>query len=180
MAEKKATNGDEAKTANVGGSAVVGAGMVSSGSVAAGEEGPPAGFTEVSIDINGWFKPFQGAIIYGQIVECYAAASVEEGSLRDVMKIKLSLPLKALDVDDTDKEIMLEKGQIVGVTVTAKLSPALEYVEKRGYVWAQCLGEQKLDRGKKMWMFKVACKGEKSPYRRPVVTTATSNQDIPF
>lgn len=142
--------------------------------------GPPEGFTEAAPDVDGWFKAEKGAVFYGQIVG-HMMVNGDNGK-RDVVMVRLAQPCKGYGRDDENGR-MLEKGEVLGVSVSAKLKPMLLYVEKRGHVWCQAIEKIKLGGNKTLWKYDLRFKGQKAALVRQAEDQQYAEiptDDLPF
>jgi hypothetical protein len=121
---------------------------------------PPPGFAMGGTpDIEGWFKPEKGMVLFGTI--CGAIQIPDEkapNGKRDVVLVRLKEACKAV-LDQTS--VLLEPGQVIGVGVRHQLSEMLYYVESKGDVWAYAKEQVSIGHGQTMWKFDVAYKGER-------------------
>lgn len=145
--------------------------------------GPPGGFTEESIELDGWYNPENSGVVHGQIVGTLTAPNMD-GSRSDILLISLREPARAFQKDDTEGTI-LEKGQVIAVRVTHNLKPLLAYVANNGIVWFHSNGTKPLGKGKKVWKFKVFGRGRKAPFVRmdggaPTTPDDGFGDEIPF
>lgn len=128
------------------------------------------GFEDIGApDIDGWFKPAMGAAFIGQVVG-HIKIENDDGKERDVCLVRLEKPCTGNVVIDGDEGKSLEAGKVLGVGIRAKLTDMLFYVEKKGRVAGQVIGEQKLRGNRTMWLFTL--KGEKG--KRSLTVPAAS------
>lgn len=167
-------------------SSASGAGDEPEGAAAAGEDADdfdfeaPKDFEDVGIpDIDGWWKPTEGAKILGRVVGRTQIEN-DDGKMRDVVLIQLDKPCVAVMEEE---EITLQPGQCIGVGVRAKLTDLLYYVQKKGRVFVRAEGKRNLKKGRTMWLFTV--KGEKNkradppaPITRNSATDSTDDVDF--
>lgn len=142
---------------------------------------PPEGFEQGGRpDVDGWFKPEKGAIIYGKI-SGYMKIKGDNG-LRDIIVVKVRQPTEAY-LKGGDK-VTLEKGQFLGVTVSTDLRDALMYVENKGEIYAVAKEKKKLTGSRTLWKYDQYYKGEKAPLQASdsieANTDVGDDDDIPF
>lgn len=105
-------------------------------------------------DIQGWYKPESKSVVYGKIVGAIGISQEERGvvSVRSVVLIELE---RACDAIMDKEEITMDPGQVLGLSVSAKLTELLHYVEGNGVVYIKPLEKVALKGGRSMWKFKV-------------------------
>jgi len=134
----------------------------------------PGSFEDVGTpDVDGWFKPAEGAKFLGQVVGRIQIEN-DDGKMRDVVLVKLEKPCANAVVEGQDAE--LEAGQVLGVGVRSKLTDLLYYVEKKGRVFARVEGKQKLKGGRTMWLFTLKCeKGKRAAPPAPITRNSAAS-----
>lgn len=137
----------------------------------------PEGFKEAGQpDIDGWWKPEEGLVFQGQIITSF---TIEDGaSERDVVCVRLSRPTKAMvGRGENAQSVKLDKGMVLGVGVSYKLQPMLEYVEHQGFVWCKAEKKVPIDKGRTMQNYDLRIKGQRST---PVKASPASDSGAPF
>lgn len=140
----------------------------------------PSGFVDGGTpDIDGWYKAEKNRLIYGKIVG-HMRINGENG-LRDVICVKLRKPCIGFQQGD-DKGAELPAGSVLGVTVSADLKDALDYVEKQGEIWAYPQEKKKLKGGRTIWKYRQKYKGVKAPLMASSAPSSSTgdDDDIPF
>lgn len=143
----------------------------------------PSGMKSIDTpDVEGWFSPEPGLVFAGQILSSFTVTD-RKGD-RDVLVIRLAKPTKAKDAENKDKFIRLDKGGILGVSVTHKLRELMSYVEHQGWCQVECLRKKRLDNGQDMWLYKIGVTGTRSaaPKNAPAQTSDAPDiaDDCPF
>lgn len=137
----------------------------------------PEGFKEAGQpDIDGWWKAEEGLVFQGQIITSF---TIEDGaSERDVVCVRLSRATKAMaGRGDNAKAVKLDKGMVLGVGVSYKLQPMLEYVEHQGFVWCKAEKKVSIDKGRSMQNYDLRIKGQRST---PVKASPAADAGAPF
>ncbi len=143
----------------------------------------PEGFDrEDQPSLDGWFKPATGNGFYGRIVGNFQVEDKKSGQMRDVVIIKLAVGCKA---QQDKKEVTLDAGQFLGVSIRHKLQPLMEYVSNKGLAWVKTQDQVPIGGGQTMWNFEINCKGTKAAPPAPRKLTheqsaAAGADDIPF
>jgi hypothetical protein len=134
-------------------------------------------------DVDGWYKPEKGSRFAGRVEGRFTIVDPsDEGSTRDVVLVRLAVPTKAVL---NDQEIQLGAGQVLAVGIRAKLGELLHFVDKRGKVMVECLGQQKIKGGRTMWQFKVKGEAAKRSAQVPIARGSQklddqASSDVPF
>lgn len=139
-----------------------------------GAEDAPKGFEEGGTpEVDGWWNAEVGLVFTGQIVGHFTIDDKQK--TRDVVTVRLSKPTLAM----VDKQkVRLEVGQVLGVSLSYRLLPLLDYVEHKGMVWARAESKKDIGRGQSMWLYKLAFKGQKGA--PPAQRSAASDDNLPF
>lgn len=130
--------------------------------------------------LDGWYKPAPGNGFYGRIVGNFQVEDKKTGRDRDVVIVQLAVACKA-QVDK--KEVTLDAGQFLGVSIRHKLQPLMAYVANKGVAWVKALNQVDIGGGQSMWNFEIKCKGQKAapPAARKLShENAAGSDDIPF
>lgn len=120
-------------------------------------------------DIDGWWKGEEGLVFQGQIISHF---TIEDGNNeRDVVCVRLEKPTKArVGSGDDAKAVKLNAGQVLGVGISHKLQPMLEYVEHQGRVWCKAQNKVAIKGGRTMWNYDLRIKGLKAQPIKPAPT----------
>lgn len=113
---------------------------------------------ETEADIEGWFKPEEGATIMGKLVGYIQIADKKKKEARDVAIIELAEDCEFCVVDK--KKTTLKKGQCVGVGLRAKISGVVLYKFGSG-IYIEATEKIDIGGGQTMWKFEWKGKGEK-------------------
>ena len=142
----------------------------------------PDGFVNESRpDVKGWWKAEAGLMFKGKLVGGFAITD-KDGTKRNVVLVELVAPTKAYQTkSDGGKAIRLEKGDVLGVGISAALTPLLNYIEHNGLVRAKVTGQKEVGRPQPMWTYEIQCKGEKSaPPALSEPAGSPEDDEIPF
>lgn len=139
-----------------------------------GGDDVPKGFEEGGTpEVDGWWNAEAGLVFTGQVVGHFTIEDKQK--TRDVVTVRLSKPTLAM----VDKQkVRLEVGQVLGVSLSYRLLPLLDYVEHKGMVWARAESKKDIGRGQSMWLYKLAFKGQKGA--PPAQRSAASDDALPF
>lgn len=141
----------------------------------------PKGFeNETKLDVDGWWKPEEKIGFFGKL-----AGSIRiEGrdKVRTVALVELERPAVAwVGKKPNKRRVKLEKGQILGVTLTHALLPIINYLEHKGMVFAKVTGQKDVGQPEPMWTYDLHCKGKKGPPPNHTTIDGTSDDgDAPF
>lgn len=130
--------------------------------------------------LDGWFKPVTGNGFYGRIVGNFQVEDKKSGKMRDVLIVQLAVACKA---QVEKKEVTLDAGKFLGVSIRHKLQPLMQYVSNKGVAWVKTLDNVDIGGGQTMWNFEIKCKGQKAapPAPRQLnAANAAGGDDIPF
>jgi hypothetical protein len=130
-----------------------------------------------TVNVDGWWKPSVGSIVAGQLIKRLTIADQNNGMSRDVVLIRLSHD--TTDAMINQNEVMLRKGQIIGVGVRYDLQEMLEYVEHQGYAWVKATEKISIGGGKSKWNFEAKYRGKRSAPPQAMAQSGDTD-DIPF
>ena len=132
-------------------------------------------------DLDAWFLKKEKASFVGHVI--YAKSMNTDNGAQTVVFIKLAEPCKSATLPKSEDVITLEKGKILAVGISAKLSDLLYYVEHKGLVKVTCKDQIKLSGGRKMWLFDMAAHPKAVRSEKPFVAVesgGSGDDEVPF
>ncbi len=135
--------------------------------------------------IDGWYKPVASDGFYGRIIGHFQVKDKKSGNMRDVVIVRLGVACNAI-VDK--KTVLLNEGQVLGVSIRHKLLPLMEHITNKNVVHVTATEQKSIGSGQTMWEFKIKSKGVKAPPPAPRQLTheqaaaggVVGDDDIPF
>ncbi len=113
-------------------------------------------------DIDGWYTPAEGEAGWvGRILGTFTITD-DEGKQRQVAVVRLFSACSSATIEGEPVE--LSPGNVLAVSMRAKLLGLLDYVESQATVAVKAVGKRKLDAKKSMWLFEI--KGQRGKRTR--------------
>jgi hypothetical protein len=109
---------------------------------------------EVNVpDIDGWYSPEQGEAGWvGRIVGEFRMKGDDDRE-RTVVVVRLASDCSS--ASNEGEPVILEAGQVMAVSIRAKLVGLLDYVERRAMVAVRAIGKKEIGKGRSMWVFTI-------------------------
>lgn len=127
---------------------------------------PPEGFRDEGMPDLDAFVDLQACSrsktpVQGRIVG-HLRIKNKAGGMRDVVMVKTRAECFGKNKGDNEPT-KFPAGSVLGLSITHKLRPVLNYVEKRGAVWLMPLNKVEIGSGRTVWNLDGPyCKGEKA------------------
>lgn len=148
-----------------------------------------SGWNEANLTIDGWYAPEVSGTVVGRAVEAIRITSAY--GEQDVVKLRLGRAAVGIQgKGDAAEKVPLDKGDILGVRISANLSVLLELVRNECAVEITPTGKKKTGSGRQILTYKVKWKGERAPLAAPITRTQEStggasdassgDDDLPF
>lgn len=133
-------------------------------------------------DIHGFWKEDLQKVVVGQIIGYKVIPSkTKRRKDAEVVILKLLAPAVArIKVEGRATDVSLNVGENIAVTIKAKSTPLLEYVEHRCTVRIEALEKIDIGDGNTMWKYRIQpAKGSKiGAPPKPIVHASSNSDDI--